>query len=143
MRHRLICGVFVVLALGCGGTKHAPVSGKVTLNGQPLANVFVSFQPIAKEGSTEAGPGSSGTTDAQGRFTLKMATGENGAVVGKHRVIISQVVNKTDDTGDARPTRGGPPQMEKLPARYNSESQETFDVPSGGTDKADFALKSP
>jgi hypothetical protein len=123
--------------------KYAPVSGKVTLNGQPLANAYVSFQPIAKEGSVEAGPGSSATTDAQGRFTLKLTTGENGAVVGKHRVIISQVVSKNDPADDARPTRGGPPQMEKLPARYNSESKETFDVPSGGTDKADFELKSP
>jgi hypothetical protein len=143
MRPRLVCSLFLILAAGCGGTKNAPVSGKVTLNGQPLANAMVTFQPIAKEGSVEAGPGSSGTTDAEGRFSLKMATGASGAVVGKHRVMISQIVNKTDPSDDARPKRGGPPQMEKLPARYNSESQETFDVPSGGTDKADFALKSP
>jgi hypothetical protein len=143
MRHHLLFGLFLVVATGCGGIKYAPVSGKVTMNGKPLANTLVSFQPIAKPGSIEAGPGSSGTTDEQGRFALKVATGENGAVVGKHRVIISQVVSKTDPANDARPTRGGPPQMEKIPARYNSESKETFDVPSGGTDKADFELKSP
>ena len=38
------------------------------------------------------------------------------------------------------PPRGGWPQAEKVPSRYNSDSEETFDVPPGGTDKADFPL---
>ena len=60
MRARLVLGVAVVLALGCASKKYAPVSGKVTVNGKPLAKAEVSFQPIAAEGSVDAGVGSNG-----------------------------------------------------------------------------------
>jgi len=134
----------LLLAVGCeSGTKYAPVSGRVTLNGQPLANATVSFQPIA-EGSVNApGPGSTGRTNANGEFTLKAADGRPGAWVGKHRVQISMVTEQVADNSDARAPRGGWPQADKVPARYNRDSKEEFTVPAGGTDKADFALTSP
>jgi hypothetical protein len=114
----------------------------VTLNGKPLANALVVFQPIAPEKSLEAGPGSTGKTDANGAFTLTATTGENGAVVGKHRVTINATEPQVGEA-DTRPPRGGWPMKDKVPRRYNDESNETFDVPPGGTDKADFPLTSP
>jgi len=142
MRARLTLALAAVLAFGCGSGKYAPVSGKITLNGKLLAGASVSFQPIAKEGSIEAGTGSGATTDENGFYSLKVATGEKGAWVGKHRVMISQhAIDDSED--DARPTRGGPRQVDKIPSRYNAKTELTFDVPSGGTDKADFDLKSP
>jgi len=143
MRARLSIGLALVLALGCGpGKKFVPVSGKVTLNGKPLANATVSFQPIGEAGAIEAGVGSVAKTNEQGEFTLKASTGEMGALVGKHRVIISCPNPKIGDD-DARPPRGGWPLADKVPSRYNAESKETFDVPAAGTDKADFLLTSP
>src|SRR5258708_3597923 len=124
MRSRLLIGVALLLALGCGpGKKFVPVSGKVTLNGKPLVNAMVSFQPIAAKGSVEAGVGSQAKTNEQGEFTLKASTGELGALVGKHQVIISSASPQTGDD-DARPPRGGWPLAEKVPSRYNSESKE-------------------
>ena len=65
----------VVLALGCGGSesgKYAAVSGQVILNGSPLADATVSFQP-----DSTIGRGSSGKTDAQGKYSLTvLGTGE-------------------------------------------------------------------
>jgi hypothetical protein len=143
MRARLLVGLTLVLALGCGtGKKMAPVSGTVTLNGKPLANATVSFQPIAPPGSIDAGIGSQAKTNDKGEFTLMTSTGGNGAVVGKHRVMISLLNEQVGDS-DSRPPRGGWPLADKVPKRYNSESQETYDVPSGRTNKADFSLTSP
>jgi hypothetical protein len=143
MRARLLVGLVLLSALGCGaGKRIVPVSGTVTLNGKPLAKATVSFQPIAPPGTMDAGVGSQAKTNDQGEFTLTTATGQNGAVVGKHRIIITLLSEQVGDS-DARPPRGGWPMADQVPKRYNSESQETFDVPAGGTKKADFALTSP
>src|SRR5437870_753812 len=88
MRARLLIGFAVVVATGCGGgTKFAAVSGRVTLNGQPLANATVSFQPIPGKGVIDPGPGSLGKTNDNGDFSLILPTGQLGAVVGRHRVL--------------------------------------------------------
>jgi len=139
MRPHLLLGLSIcLLACGCGGEKLAPVSGQVTLNNQPLPNATVTFQPIPKEGSIEAGPESVGQTDNQGRFTLEMPkTNSKGAVVGKHKVMISALQGPPPDPKDDNPK----PRKELVPARYNTETELTFEVPAGGTDKADFALK--
>src|SRR5262245_17864253 len=105
MRARLVFGCGLVLALGCGSQRVVPVSGTVTMDGQPLAGAEISFAPIAKEGAIEAGPGSAGKTDKEGKFTLKTIKGESGAIPGKHRVAIS-VFNSKVGEGDERPRPG-------------------------------------
>ena len=78
--------VVLLLALpGCGqsGAQIAPVHGHVKLDGQPLANAEVQFQP---DGSQR---GSSGRTDAEGRYYLMYKRGQPGAMVGPHTVRIS------------------------------------------------------
>jgi hypothetical protein len=142
MRARLLLGCALVLVLGCGSRKFAPVSGKVTLNGKPLADATVNFQPIAKEGSIEAGVGSAGKTNADGEFTLKTSTGEDGAVVGNHRVMITVLAPEVGQ-GDERPPRGGWPLKDTIPARYNNQTKLTFEVKADGGNKADFPLTSP
>src|SRR5437762_12210814 len=125
------------LAAGCGGgAKIAPVSGVVKLDGKPLANAFVVFQPIATAGTT-AGIGSSGSTDANGAYNLTMSDSEQpGAVVGKHRVEINLKVVSDDRANPQRP----PPKL--LPARYNRQSELQFEVKPGGSSDANFDLKS-
>jgi hypothetical protein len=139
MRGRLLLVLVVVLAVGCTSSKYVPVSGRVTLNGKALAGATVSFQPIAAKGSIEAGPGSVGKTDANGQFTLKNMQGQEGALVGEHRVSISLLNVKEEDSD----RRGGPPMAETVPARYNKDTTLKFSVPSGGSKTADFELKSP
>src|SRR5947209_19745243 len=105
MRPHLVLGFAVLLAIGCG-SKYAPVSGKVTLNGKPLPNAHVMFQPVGKPGSIEAGEGSAGKTNEKGEFTLTSSTGKNGAMVGTHQVSISASEAQAGDR-DTRPPRGG------------------------------------
>jgi hypothetical protein len=138
MRSRWVAGFVLLLAAGCGGGV-APVSGRVTLEGRPLANARVTFQPVAREKDTDPGPGSTALTDADGRFTLRVVgRNANGAVVGRHRVRIvayagGAVPTVTDDSNPRLP-----PQV--VPARYNSATELFLDVPAGGTSTADFNL---
>jgi hypothetical protein len=133
----------LALVAGCdSGSQFAHVSGRVTLNGKPLVNATVSFQPVAPDGSRNAAVGSTGKTNEKGEYTLGGGKGEDGAWVGKHRVMIT-LLGEVVGESDARPPRGGWPLKEKIPARYNNDSKEMFDVPAGGTTSADFALTSP
>jgi hypothetical protein len=139
--------VVAVAAAGCsgvGGQKIVPVSGKVTLNGKPLVNATVSFQPVAPEGSINAGPASVGKTNDKGEFSMVTLKGDKGAQVGKHRVLISSQFAKAAED-DSRPQRGGPEQDDLVPRRYGMGQKDeiVFEVPAGGTDKADFPLTSP
>jgi hypothetical protein len=142
MRIRMLFLAALFILCGCSQEPYtlAPVSGKVTLDGQPLADAYVSFQPL--EGR-DPGPGSYGKTDAQGEYTLKVVGKDrDGAVVGKHRVAISlpsggTAANPSKPLADAP---GAP--KERLPAKYNIRSELTCDVPKGGTKAADFVLQS-
>jgi hypothetical protein len=140
MRTRWLLFPSVLLAAGCGGGHPiAPVSGKVTLNGKALEGAIVSFQPL--EASRDAGIGSTGKTDANGQYRLKTADGKDGAIVGKHKVVITHLTQQAGE-GDQRPPRGGWPMAEKVPEEYNSKSKLTFEVLPAGTTEADFPLKS-
>jgi hypothetical protein len=136
--------MLIFAAAGCGGSASGPVSGRVTLNGQPLANARVSFQPI--EGDPfKLPPGSVGDTDADGRYTLRVIGGQGatGAVVGKHRVTISVISRPSTSTEEVL-TKPSNESKGNVPARYNSEEGGlTFTVPLGGTDAANFELTSP
>jgi len=144
LRRLPLLAVLAVFSAGCSSDpyKSASVSGRVTLNGQPLADAEVMFQPVALEGSINPGPGSYGITDAEGRYTLKLIGKETkGAVVGKHKVRIGHHEppgDPFDDTPKKRPKRAI-----QIPAKYQQpEAALEFDVPAGGTTSADFQLTS-
>jgi len=139
MRSLYLFPLLLCLLAGCSGGPHkvAPVSGRVTLNGQPLAHAAVTFQPVATEGNLNPGPGSGGFTDSNGRYILKLTGMETkGAVVGKHMVRIN--LAPQDNSADDKPKR-----YKDLPAQYNKKTKLKYDVPPGGTDSADFQLTSP
>lgn len=132
----LVPFVAYLLLCGCGATEpydFVPVSGQVTLDGSPLANAHVSFQPVS--GQKDPGPGSSGVTDADGLYTLRAATlsKQKGAVIGKHMVTIS--ITSADPNDDGGGGASGLP-------RQAGDGTLTFDVPVGGAHSADFALTS-
>jgi len=134
--------VYLVLLLplfiGCGG-QYVPVSGRITLNGEPLADAYVTFQPVGG-GNLEPGPGSYAKTDADGRFTLRVVGDErSGARVGPHMVSISAYTGAVPEPTEERVAR-----IENLvPERYNTETTLRFEVPAGGTTEARFELISP
>jgi hypothetical protein len=84
--HQMIPLLVLLAALvGCGksGPEIAPVHGRVTLDGQPLLNADVQFQP---DGAQRP---STGRTDANGHYELMYRRGQVGALVGQHSVRIS------------------------------------------------------
>ena len=108
---------FVLLATsfaGCSktGPDLAPVSGRITLDGNPLENADIVFQP---DGSK---PPSSGRANKDGQYQLGYKRGVMGGTVGSNTVritISSDVV-------------ANPP---NIPVRYNTESKLTKEVKSG------------
>jgi hypothetical protein len=133
--------VVCLMLTGCGGSsyKTPPVSGRVILDGKPLSNATVTFVPVAgpAEADKEPPPSSVGTTDQDGRYSLVLNSGgkSKGAVVGKHKVIITLGGQGTPD--DTKPTF-----HKQLPERYNRKTDLTCDVPPDGRTDADFDLKS-
>lgn len=76
------------LATGCGGNASvAKVTGKVAYNGQPVTGGTLMFLPVAKEGSTEAGEPGVAAVEGSGIYTVSTGGGQDGAVIGKHRVV--------------------------------------------------------
>jgi hypothetical protein len=136
----LVC-LLAVPALGCGSSGSlAPVSGVVTADGKPLVGATVSFLPEPIKGSTEAPVPSSGKTNDKGEYTLRTAAGQDGALVGRHKVTISLQAPEIVE-GDRRRPRGGSRLADKIPPRYNTNSELTCVVPEGGKTDANFDLK--
>ncbi|MBY0521976.1 MAG: DUF4198 domain-containing protein [Gemmataceae bacterium] len=139
-RVRLLSSLLVVVAGCVGGSDYAPVSGVVTLNGAPLADAYVTFQPSGGTNNPNPGPGSYAKTDAQGRYTLLVVgLDRKGALIGPHSVSIAAYEK------DKRPrtSESADELVNKLAAHYNTETKLTFDVPRSGTDQANFALTEP
>jgi hypothetical protein len=135
MRTRSLLLLGLVLVLGCGDPKRASVSGSVTLDGKPLPNALVSFQPVG-EGQVAPGPGSTGRTDEKGEYTLQVSGGGKGAVVGWHEVKISCPVGGGPSNPDEdRRT----PQKDRVPPRYKRKSALKFEV-KPGSNTADWPL---
>ena len=122
---------FAALVLaGCGPTYDnlGYVTGKVTLDGQPVENAMVLFQP-------PTGRASIGTTDADGEYELMYTGDSSGAVIGKHQVRITTGGEKRDDSGNVWF------EEEKIPAKYNNQSELEVEV-VGGSQTHDFPLES-
>ena len=139
-------GGLVLAVAGCsGGPTLAPVSGVVTLDGAPYGKAVVSFQPIASSGNAEPGRGSSAYTDENGRFVLRYDGTADGAVVGKHLV---RIMTKGSEMTTAGADGGSPDgagskrEVDPIPVEWSALSKKEFEVPVGGTDKANFDIVS-
>jgi hypothetical protein len=123
-RSSVIC---LLMLAGCSGGAPVPklnsVTGRVTLDGEPLAEAIVSFIP-------DKGPPSGAITDDEGKYVLKFKTGDVGAVAGEHTVTIS-----TDLEGTNRP------EDERVPEQYNKQTTLRVTV-TEGQNEHDFDLHS-
>jgi hypothetical protein len=129
-------GAITLAAIGCQSSAGlAPVSGKITLDGKPLAAAHVVFQPESSGKSPSTG-GSYAFTNENGEYTLRSFEGDQaGAAVGTHKVQINLKVDSESDS----PSRTRP---KPLPPRYNVQTELTFQVQPGGTKEANFDLTS-
>ncbi len=114
--------LLLVAALpGCHGgppaPKLVPVRGQVVYRGKPLAAVGVQFIPNEAKGTN--GPSATGSTDANGSFTLKTPPYGPGAPPGFYRVVIGTYPGQT-----------------VFPPRYANigETPLQAEIPADGTD---------
>lgn len=139
-RCRLTMFWLPLLLAGCTSSEFdlAPVSGTVTLDGEPVAGARVIFEPQRTgEAALSAGPSSDGQTDDDGRYVLQTSVKElRGAVVGPHTVTISTYMAESDRSRDTSTVI----RKEEIPERYHEPGALTFDVPSAGSDSANFDL---
>jgi len=118
----------------------APVSGKVTLDGQPLADATVTYIPESTK--DELAPASFGKTDGQGRYQLEVVTnGARGAIVGRHKVSVTvredeEIINGADASVAQQNAK------RRIPVKYSRDSILSMDVPKSGTQDANFDLNS-
>jgi hypothetical protein len=116
-------------AAGCdskpkGMPELAPVSGTVTMDGQPLANVLVVLR-------SQQGAVSMSVTDEHGRYQSKYLSRFAGAGLGKTAVEISGLPTSAED----------PTPSVTVPPQYNTQTKLTVDVQKG-TNTFDFPLTS-
>lgn len=132
-----------LLLTGCGDYKLAPLSGKITVEGKPVASLYVQFDPIGSGDKLNPGPASVGETDSAGHYRLRTVPEERGgAVVGKHRVRVIAGIKAMDEDAILKAVlnKKRAAQVKHLPARFNDRTELTFEVPAGGANNANFDL---
>ena len=114
-----------VALVGCGGgPATGDVSGVVTLDGKPIDNGYVTFIPA--DGKTQSSGGEIGT---DGRYRLSSPVGPMKVEIRSSKVVGKKKLYNTKDSPemDVR--------QEVLPAKYNSPTTLTYDVPAGSKEK--------
>ena len=153
----VLLGIAIMSCAGCGDSSIAPVSGKVTVDGKPVAGIRLVFSPIFIEGQNDPGPWSSGLTNEAGDYSLETRYKDNGAVIGKHTVSFvyddignidtyRELLREARQAGD----QAAMDAVEKDIADYNARQKarpkaagdytEKFEVLPKGTTEANFDL---
>ena len=141
---RSVFGVVLFgLLAGCaGGPNLTEVTGTLTLNGKPLDNVRVEFLPDPE--AKTSGPRSTGVTDGEGRFKMTCENQQSGAVVGTHRVTLTDL-KQWEGLTASREDSNKPLKPSRLPAQYSDVVKTPFrgiEVKPGGT-PVKLEVKSP
>jgi hypothetical protein len=105
----------LVAGQGCGGPrgKTAIVRGKVTYNGKPVPNGTINFIPVNGDA-----PSAKGEIQPDGSYLLETYRPGDGAVVGKHSVVIVAMA----DMGTRLPEQRTPLPPPIVPIKYTSLS---------------------
>lgn len=127
----------VVLA-GCGSegpevpAEMGKVKGTVLVNGRPVENIKVIFDPVEGGGQYRA------DTDKEGKYELEYGGGGlKGAVLGQHRVAFEHYA---EDIVDGEPLPGGEPAI--ADKYFPANSDITREV-KAGEQQIDFELDGP
>jgi hypothetical protein len=121
-RFRLVLLTLVFALVGCGQASYrfVEVEGILTLQGKPLDNMLVQFLPdVTKENQ---GPHSTAITDDKGHFRLKAHTGQDGAVIGWHCVVLEDL--NVDRPAQGKPHKNPP----RIAASFNSAAKSSLKI---------------
>ncbi len=102
----LLLGAFLVTTSGCEPRfNFVSVTGTVTKGGRPLRGIEVVF--LADPAASTVGPRATGATDEAGHYRLKTDKGDDGAVAGKHVVVLVDLeAARTQFLRSLRPSQG-------------------------------------
>lgn len=143
----VLLGVFLA---GCSGGPEKPdlypLTGVVTLDGEPLANANLTFIPVA--GRMTGGPVAIAVTDDAGRFEAQTA-GEPGAAVGEYSVTVTASagggpVSVEVDSADYERMMSGEQPVEStspVPAVYSNAAESKLTATVAAGDKNDVTLE--
>ncbi len=119
---RIVRALAIVLISGCATRDDlGQVRGRITLDGTPLSGASIEFTPTGR-GSTAYG-----RSDDQGEYSIMFTQNVSGASIGENLVRIS-TYDISDDQGYLVPL------VEKVPARYNVNSDVLVAVELGGNE---------
>lgn len=127
----------LLLFTGCGsgdGLNRKALSGKITLDGAPIPNGSISFEPL------QTGGVSGGAVYTNGEYKIEQ---KDGLPPGKYRVTLTG-----DDGSNFGVGAGKMPGDEIMPARKDfipagwNESKQEIEVQDSGKNTFDFELKS-
>lgn len=146
IRIRMLSATVVALALASPGCKPAgpdvhPVTGKLTIDGQPAQNVQIALYPAGGSGQM-----ATGRVDAGGGFSLVTGNkGAKGAMVGKYKVVLTPIEESSMEADAARYAsgKGKPPTPPKaeFPKEYLSAESSPKEVEvKPGPNTIDIAL---
>lgn len=145
----LIVGLFAgVFLAGCGSSgppapkpsKLVEVTGKVTLNGEPVEGAIVIFTPNSSGGFV-----AQGFTDSAGQYSAETRSGndiELGVAPGSYRVMISRFLKPDGTPVDPAEPPAMSAARESIPMEYSSPTDSKLRATigsNGGT--FDFAMK--
>lgn len=118
------CGlVLALLSVGCTDNNVGIVSGTVMIDGEPASTGSISFAP------TDGKTAPAGGMIEEGRFEVTLPVGTSRIEIRVPRIIGKTKIYNTEDS---------PIQdimEESLPAEYNDETELTYDVPPGKSEK--------
>jgi hypothetical protein len=129
--------VFLAGAVGCDsgdGLNRQAISGMVTLDGQPLPDGAILFEPATNESGTEVG-----ATIRQGAFAISR---KDGPVPGPYRVRIYSSSMTQAPPNDGQTERTPRPMVDRLPPRYNTKTELNAVIIAGRANRHRFNLSS-
>ena len=148
----VIFAVALLTVMGCDDG-YPNVSGMITVDEQPIANVRVVFSPQTVGDNHTPGPWSMGVTDESGRYTLRTRRDESGAVAGPHKVgfewsdvDFDQMSNLKAERLTAQDKEAVVSEIKKLNNKIASRPKIDedisldFQVPIEGTSSANFEI---
>lgn len=131
----LILTCIAGILTGCGGASDAPVtypvSGKVTLDGEPLAEGNIIFRDAADKVASAAGK------IENGEFSFEAVAGKKAVVITATREVPGKTV-----VGGAPDEPPVPAIEQYLPPTYNEKTTLEADVSASGANEFTFELKS-
>lgn len=138
---RLLSIVLVIISLaattGCGHRdrlNRQPISGTVLLDGTPLDQGTIEFAPRQEKRGVR-----SGATINAGKYAIPR---DKGLPPGEYLVrIFSAQEQGVDGTQMPGPTEGKQQIVERIPAKYNIQSDLLVKVVEGGDNRFDFDVK--